>query len=195
MRRCSAATIFSSGRTYSSGRKPPRDPAAPLAGSGYRGKERDAYRRPARPASPSTPPAGRECRAPDNRPVHCTNTPAHRRGSTVRGRRAICPRRLARGIARGSPGWASGLPRGSRCPAASRAAPPERMDRLTLYGSRTWIVSGSALALWRRTGGGLPVPRHAVGNAAIDVAARAPTARAAVVTHGARVLVTCQILS
>src|SRR5580692_2753385 len=38
-------------------------------------------------------------------------------------------------------------------------------------------------------------PDDAVGNGAIDVAARAPTARGAVVTNGARVLVTCPILS
>src|SRR6516162_2187440 len=63
--------------------------------------------------------------APDNRPVHCTNTQAHPRGSTVRGGRAICLRRLVREIATGSPGWASGSPRGSRCPVASRAAAQE----------------------------------------------------------------------
>src|SRR5262249_38422462 len=41
----------------------------------------------------------------------------------------FAPRRLARGIATGSPRWASGSPRGSRWPAASRAAAQETASR------------------------------------------------------------------
>src|SRR6516165_433350 len=66
---------------------------------------------------------------PHRKPAAGTAVKSVMRIVALLGLPAICPRPLVREIAAGSPRWASGSRRGSRCPAASRAADQETASR------------------------------------------------------------------